>query len=641
MENISCFLLGLIEKDIRRLATVDNINVINNLIRLLPESDRIALEISLNSDNNLDIHYNIRLHNKRIFNTFLNDISTLNFSSHPNWKKVINFLTLWNEESSNLSKVLDAIFLEFDTSLQSSIHPPAIFFKIKKGQKSTDTNLFIKESLTLLNGKNYAKQVYESYETIKSKLHSRASVNYIGLMLSRDTPILRINITHLQVKQVFSFLKSVQWDGNWDEVTFFIKKIAPLVDSFILSIDVFENRVLEKIGFEFKITNLQEKEVRFHKVLYYLKEKDLITDDKANYLIKCNKNWNPHKTKWHPSLVYNSLYHDLDAIESISYFLSHLKMVITKGSSSVKAYMGLCQDFTKSIKPNSNRRENTKNAIKEGIDWLLEENNQSGYWTDYLAFGSKSDQWITGVVGSILILIDENLKNHTIIKNAQEELIKCDTHGYNQCTVADSDSSSWVIYFLKLSNHPKWKTLYKNLISTYYQKNKGFITYKKIAVSNQYDSWKEVHPCVTASANLIKNDFKDDFKHQLFQSKWWVSQFYTGALFSLKNRFNKEDEANVNSFINQYYIKLETNSEINTFDLSLLLIFGKNIKNDKKKLLLEYLKEKQLVNGGWEGSAKMKLNDDKETIITDQNGILTTAFIILALKLNTNDCTSS
>lgn len=631
MNNLSIFLTQLIQNDLTFLASKENLNTIDLLTKTLPESDRIAFETSLTADNNLDIHYNIRIANLRIFNTFLENISNNKEFNHPSWEKIKSFLTIWKINKSQYFSGLESIFLEFDTSVKKSIHPPAIFLKIK-GKNSN--NELIKSLIIQLNSKEYYSANENALKTIQQNLTNSSYIGYIGIMLSRDIPILRININGLKKHEIISFLKKINWNGNIKELDFFINELLPLIDITILSFDVFSNQVLDKIGFEFKITNSQKRDIRFHKTLDILQTRGLITENKAEYLINCNKSWFPSNTEWHPSLVFNSLFHNIKSVDSISYFLSHLKFVITKDGSLVKAYTGICQNFKNDKLEKADKCSLKADRIKNGIKFLLKKNNQSGFWTDYFAFGSVSDQWITGLIGSLLIKIDPLLKTNKIITNSIKALNEKDTFGYNQCTIPDADSTIWVILFNKLVGNKLWKEQYNSLKNIYFKKT-GFITYAKDSIQNMDSTWSDVHNCVTASGNLINNEFTLLIKENVFKSKWWISSFYTSSLMAISGyKFKKEDINFINSSITSIEENILQKRDLNIFNIALLLISASSFKNQKKRTLINYLYDNQLSNGSWKGDAEMKLNDSKNTIIIDQNGFVTTSFVLLAIKLN-------
>lgn len=634
MPNLTTYFFKLIQDDLNLLGSNGNIKHIKALSAILPETDRIAFELSLHETNNIDVHYNIRIKNKRIFNTFLKTISSQNNFEHKNWLKVVELLKKWKGNSKEVYNKLDAVFLEFDTSKKNEIHPPAIFLKVKENINRGLTLEFVKEIILEINSQEYYQKLEKGLMLINQSIPKNASISYVGLMLSRELPILRINTCGLKSFEIIKFLKKINWNGNFEEVEFFINNIHPLIDVCILSFDIYENKILDKIGFEFKIKKPQLHEKRIHKVFELLRKKELLTSNKEEYLLNCNKFWTPQTTSWHPSLVYNSLLKPLGSTDHIDYFLSHLKYVISKENSSVKAYTGMCQSFTESTPIEYIQFTSIENTIQFATDFLLKKNNQSGYWTDYFAFGSVSDQWITGLIGSLILIIDPSLKTNTILIESNKLLNSKNKFGYNQCTVADGDSTAWVILFNKLIENPKWETQYINFKQKYLDKN-GFITYIESPLEVTNPSWKEAHKCVTASANLIKEEYSNLISDSVFESKWWVSQFYTSALLSISGfKFEKHDQLIINQEINQIALDISLKKKINIFNLAMLLISSSLIENENKKSLINHLANKQLSNGSWEGDAKMKLNDNTNKVVVDQNNLVTTAFVILALKIN-------
>lgn len=334
------------------------------------------------------------------------------------------------------------------------------------------------------------------------------------------------------------------------------------------------------------------------------------------------------------------------------------------------------------------RRMDIDEASKKAISFLLHKQDKKGWWNDFYTLAGYSDEWVTGYIGSVLAEIPVKRAQNAV--STAWRLLKwrgffSKGWSYSRYVPTDADSTAWVLKLAESlnKNSLKVKRAQRYLdssvtadggIPTYANLNpiRKFIQFKD---GESLDGWCSKHCCVTAAVaclgslknktkllNYLRNQQHGDGSWPAY---WWCDREYSTALavIALKADTNQKDKAQIHQAVKWVLGRLDSKKYIRNKDYPTgspfasswaihILIEASNSGYKKARKdphnLIEWLIEKQLTDGSWQSSSRLRIphpydknpdkfnNWDKESlgsgsIRTDVNRLFTTATVLSAL----------
>ncbi|KYK33874.1 MAG: hypothetical protein AYK22_05910 [Thermoplasmatales archaeon SG8-52-3] len=210
------------------------------------------------------------------------------------WRQIKNFAKSWADSESILNDKVQCFWLEFDMPKDGIDIPiPCIFFgptKLPIGLNVNDYKNYewlSKVALPMLRGQPLSKVLEINFRNTIEQMPTNATLFQIGTLLSRSTDSIRIYVNKLRPKQVIPYLNSIGWFDDTGEFTKLINDIKNMADRFVLSFDINEDGIGQKIGIELSFTTKTfQNETRWSKLLDYLVDKDLCLSEKREALQK-------------------------------------------------------------------------------------------------------------------------------------------------------------------------------------------------------------------------------------------------------------------------------------------------------------------------------------------------------------------
>jgi len=287
------------EPYITKLVSKENFREILNIARLFPGNltSFLGFECRLGEpESRTDWAFAISGLNGDRFvfeNLLTNDYLPNQLLIQNEWRQIKNFAKAWADSDSILNDKVQCFWLEFDMPKDfPDIPVPCVFFGPTKLPKNSEVNDYYnyewltKVALPILRGQPLSKALETNLRNCIEQMPKNATLFQIGTLLSRSTDGIRIYINKLQPKQVIPYLNSIGWFDETGEFSKLTRDIKDMADRFVLSFDINEDGIGQKIGIELSFTSKTfQKETRWSKLLNYLVDKDLCLSEKRDALL--------------------------------------------------------------------------------------------------------------------------------------------------------------------------------------------------------------------------------------------------------------------------------------------------------------------------------------------------------------------
>ncbi len=271
------------------------------------------------------------------------------YSQQPEWKQIANFSKEWINPGSLLFNKIQCFWLEFDMpSTLPEILIPSVFFGPEKSSlKVTPNNALqyewlTKTALPLLKGGPISNSMEKQLFNCIHRLPDNASLQFIGVMLSRSTNGIRLYVNRLYPEQIVPYLSSLGWSDKNGELTSLINELQNKADRFVIGFDIDVNGIGPKIGIECSfMSNLFHQETRWNDLLNYLVEKKICLPEKRDALLTYSGIENIENFSGAVMKPLTSISRHLDKLISspIIRYISHIKIVYQSGYPlEAKAY---------------------------------------------------------------------------------------------------------------------------------------------------------------------------------------------------------------------------------------------------------------------------------------------------------------
>jgi hypothetical protein len=246
------------------------------------------------------------------------------------WAALYQFILRWNDPTACLYHAIPELWLECDadaTGGEAAL--PSLFFGLRPSAAACVDNCSVAESaLTLLSGQAAWSAVAPNLRRCFDACPTDVFVSHIGLMLSRATDALRVNIKRLQPETLAGYLADVGWPGPIDEIADLMAVLAPQVDRVTVCLDIGRS-VWPQVGLECVLQRQPPQEVRWYPFLTDLVERGWCTPAKRDALLAWPGQIDPTTAThpWPTPLLVASLVQPPDQFSVFERRLSHIKVV--------------------------------------------------------------------------------------------------------------------------------------------------------------------------------------------------------------------------------------------------------------------------------------------------------------------------
>lgn len=661
----------------KSLVSQTQLELLKKAADFFPPIIRFGLECRLNHHDQVDLQFCIRRDEDDL--NALSDWFQNKFTGdHQEHKKIIHFLKKWADKSSAYHEKITEVFLELDV-LPSGIKTPLLFFELQPGLTDVQLKDFSFPILKETLGEN--RTFFRLFEKIIYACPAPAFIAYLGILFSRDIDVLRVNIKKLPVAAVAPFLKKIGYAWTGPELDRWISFVYGYADRVTLCIDI-GKEVFPKIGFECFWNEQPPKETYWRYFMEKLNTHNHYQQDKIEAVLNWDKEIFPGQiNNWPEHLWLASLSKPENEFTFLKKWISHLKLTYcpVKGVD-LKAYLGyeslwkLKKTLNHTIinveRPQLEATLDIKQAISKGVDYLLSNQQQSGWWKDFYLSPGSSDEWVTAYVACHLARLKSPKTSEALDrawKILKTRYRKNEGWSYNALIPPDADVTIWTWLFVNTAGFAdEFPKSDFDMLETYATADGGITSYlpngptgknSKKTDQQHFNGWQIPHYCVTAAYALSGKQYAIDYllDHQnpagFWYSYWWAGPQYATAL-SIEALFNKDAEKyneiillSVNWAIDTAQKELDSKVP-NDFKIALLLKIILCAPNQKKhlelmKTMLNYLLNAQQPLGCWNPSAELRHPHPDETnhekggnilVVKDQNKNFATVTIIDALN---------
>jgi hypothetical protein len=265
----------------------------------------------------------------------------------PVWKQIRNFATCWQNQTSPLHSNVDNIWLEFDVDGHLNQAPiPSCFFGSQTIHAESSTIPYphtwvTQTAIQLLRGHSLSSAVEKQLFRCLEALPTGVYVFQVGLMLARQSDMVRICLRGISPGKIIDYLSEIGWSGSTDALKTLLQELSTYVERIDLDLDVSESGVAAKIGLECYLTLQPKYEPRWISFLDYLVKVGLCLPQKREALLTYpgyvrEKN---HRNQWPSHLLKLSQFLGQNHENVFMRGLHHIKVVYqSEKAIEAKAY---------------------------------------------------------------------------------------------------------------------------------------------------------------------------------------------------------------------------------------------------------------------------------------------------------------
>lgn len=301
--------------------------------RLIGDSSQVDLQQCIQSTGS----------EREILKEYIAKVIDRGITSDSPWLKLQDFLRSWSQPDSLLNRNITEIWLEFDNQdTGASLPTPAIFLGFpQKVLPSAEIYPTLEKSLNLLLGESIWKPWQDNLKRCFEACSEPVFISHVGIMLSRNTPALRVNIKRLQSDTLMPYLQEIGWQNETESLDALARQLFPLVERITVCLDV-GNKIYPKLGLECIFLHQPPEETRWEKLIEYLVAQKLCKPAKKETLLNWVGKTTPVNTKasWPSQLIIESLLKPTHLFTVFDRRLSHLKITWQPNHSlEAKAYL--------------------------------------------------------------------------------------------------------------------------------------------------------------------------------------------------------------------------------------------------------------------------------------------------------------
>jgi len=325
------------------LVTADALQPIVMLTRLLPPIHCAGFECRLGGNStHVDFQQRV-LANRSEPEQLRTHILESGWLSVSPWARINALCSHLNNPSSVLYDKVAEFWMEFDIPPSSPDIPiPSVFLSLRRPFPG---NIFLKIAasiLALLQDKPAPARLLSNLRYISQVCPEGAGVIDIGMLLARNTEIIRANVGNIPPDQVKSFLETIRWCGNMDALVDTYQRLSALADRMSLCLDV-GAEIYPRIGLECFIAPQTDKTPLWVQLIDELTGSGLCAPSKGEALLIWPGYTYPtsRPVHWPVGLMVESMLGPPDRFSVMGRRLSHIKLdYIPKQAVTAKGYFG-------------------------------------------------------------------------------------------------------------------------------------------------------------------------------------------------------------------------------------------------------------------------------------------------------------
>lgn len=329
------------------LISKDRLPWIIDLVRRLPPVHAGGFECRLGAGNPLvDFQQRILAINDepRILK---NHIARSMLGSSEVWRRIRQFCEQWMKPMTQLHRSVICVWLEFDhQDRPSAIPAPSVFLSFKNARKQERTPeemlVIIESSLILLAGTALTGPLEANIRRCVEAIPSGAAIGNLGIMLSRRTDAVRLNVANITPGEINPYLDRISWAGTFTTAETAIACLKDFTDRVSLCLDV-GSRIYPGIGLEGFLEDQPAGETRWASLLDDLVGRGLCAPDKRAALLTWPGYTDPatSPSPWPGNLIVQSLLDKPDRFIAVGRQLSHVKIACQPAQPlEAKGYFG-------------------------------------------------------------------------------------------------------------------------------------------------------------------------------------------------------------------------------------------------------------------------------------------------------------
>ncbi len=265
-----------------------------------------------------------------------------NLLKHSEWNQIKSFVDAWADPNSELNDKVQCFWLEFDMPNDELKETPipSVFFGPSKN--SDNYEWLTNTAIPLLKGKKVPVEITNLIHDCINKIPVNSKLFQIGTMLSRKSNAIRLHINKINPEQIIPYLKEIGYNYDTKELKNLINDLENLADRFVISFDITEEGIRDKIGIELSFTDDKfQNEGRWEHLMDYLVKKNACIPQKRNALLtyqgsETEDNFSGALMK----PIYSATDYSDDLSKSnVVRYINHIKLVYRPGEKLIaKAY---------------------------------------------------------------------------------------------------------------------------------------------------------------------------------------------------------------------------------------------------------------------------------------------------------------
>ncbi|WP_309387785.1 prenyltransferase/squalene oxidase repeat-containing protein [Cerasicoccus frondis] len=610
--------------------------------------------------------------------------------AQDDWRRIHLFAQHWRNAESPMHEAINEFWLEFDQSTtDQSSSSPSVFFGFDKNNFSVRECLPItKHALVILATSALNPNIMTHLNRCAEACGDEGSIEHIGVMLSRTTSMLRVNINDLPLDRAAEFLAQIGWPGKIDDLLPTLIKLSAFADGIKLCLDIGE-QISPNIGLECFIENSLDLIERWNLLLQCLVNEGLCSIQKKKALLEWPGHVDPSQTPnhWPDEAITRSLPLENDQFSALSREITHIKVnMAPDGQKQAKAYFGFYYTWLipkppdKTLPPpniripsdrTSTSRQVIEDVMAKGLDYLLKARKPTGWWHDYADLGNDgpSDVWISAYVALVLSEQPDPQCQRAarwIWQLLQHRGLQSGGWGWSDVILPDADSTIWGLllgYSLGEKNSPRIEAA-KRFLTEHQLPSGGFACYIHRyyfeATGNTtpppaIKGWFEENMCITAASSRLP-EYSEQICARLrkmqqedghWNAYWWPDVEYSTMLatLGLAQACDPANESSLESARQWAAQRISPSGYVCTSHYpegsifataccARILLQAKVTEAYREPLerALKVLIDSQLDMGCWPSSAIMYTPQHDMTLLHDARSVCTTATVIAALQ---------
>ena len=302
----------------------------------------------------------------------------INASGHcssPPWHRIGKFCTQWETPGDPFHRHVIGVWLEFDhRDHRSALPEPSVFlsFRQKQPAGSPEQEILpvIEKAVALLSGRPVPGGMRENLHRCIRRRPAGTVVGDTGIMLSRNTDSVRLNVTPVSPSAVGPYLDRIGWDGRRENAERAMAILSGMTDRMTLCLDV-GHRIEPNVGLEGFLSGQPPAEPRWAALLDRLVARGLCAPEKRKALLGWCGRTNPSNTPdpWPVHWIARSLLAPSDRFTTVARWLSHVKIVCRPDNTTeAKAYIAFGHQWLRPEKDRMNAHNETAHTTAGRID---------------------------------------------------------------------------------------------------------------------------------------------------------------------------------------------------------------------------------------------------------------------------------